>query len=300
MSENTILGGPPSDTDRRSDASRDPTHAAVDSPTDELDADETSDVPGDVATAYHRGRLYGAFALGFDRPGDELQTALAAGAYTDDLVESARIIDPEIGGVAAEVGTHLEAFDALCGRWASLFGVEEGITVSPYELTYLPGPLMTNVRQLADIRGFYDAFDLSIAPGRNDRGDHVCFLTSFTSHLSLQEAYLRLEGDVGGVAVVVDAQRRFLEDHLGRWYWRFAEEVSAHDDGFYAALGDLLSALVEYEIERLELDPTWVPDDPEVTEWNEDVFGDSGRSCGGCGLNDEGVDQLSWDGGDSS
>lgn len=59
---------------------------------------------------------------------------------------------------------------------------------------------------------------------------------------------------------------------------------------FYAALADLLAALVEYDIERFALDPDWVPDDPEVLEWNEDVFGDSGRSCGGCGMDTEGID----------
>ncbi len=42
--------------------------------------------------------------------------------------------------------------------------------------------------------------------------------------------------------------------------------------------------------DRLDLDPDWVPDDPEVLEWNEDVFGDSGRGCGGCGRDPEGID----------
>lgn len=158
------------------------------------------------------------------------------------------------------------------------------------------GPSQTTVstfggfRRLADARGFYEAFDLSIAAGANDRGDHICFLTEFVGQLCTREAYLRTEDDHGGVAVIVNAQQSFLEDHLGRWYWRFADEVSKHDDGgFYAALAELLAAFVEHEVERFDLDPDWVPDDPEVLEWNEDVFGDSGRGCGGCGADTEGV-----------
>jgi len=44
-------------------------------------------------------------------------------------------------------------------------------------------------------------------------------------------------------------------------------------------------------IEKGDVDPDWVPDHPEVIEWNEDIFGDSGRGCGGCGISDGGVDQ---------
>ncbi|WP_233710798.1 hypothetical protein [Natronococcus pandeyae] len=94
-----------------------------------------------------------------------------------------------------------------------------------------------------------------------------------------------------GVAIVVDARRSFLEDHLGRWLWRFADEVIARDDGFYAALADLLAVLVEDDLETLELGPESVPDTPEVTEWNEDVFGDAGRGCGGCGADAAGLDE---------
>ncbi|GAB3667671.1 TorD/DmsD family molecular chaperone [Halopiger thermotolerans] len=292
MSEhaNTILGGPPS---------ADGTDGA-DGSTDEPTADEeqaaavATDPPGDLETAVHRSRLYSLCSLGFDRPGDDFAAAREAGAYDEELRESAAVIGEDVATAAAAVADALEGADHrdLHDQWASLFGVEEGVTVSPYELTYLPGPLMTNVRRLADIRGFYEAFDLAVAEGKTDRGDHVCFLTEFLSHLSHREAALRLAGDDEGVAVVVDARRSFLEDHLGRWYWRFADEVGDHDDGelaVYAALAELLAALVEREVEQLDLDPDWVPDDPQVTEWNEDVFGDTGRGCGGCGVDAGGL-----------
>lgn len=289
MSEraNTILGGPPSADGTDGTAGKTDEPAADDE--DEGATPIAADPPGDLETAVHRSRLYSLCSLGFDRPGDDLAAAREAGAYDADLRESAAVIGEDVATAAAAVADSLEGADHrdLRDRWASLFGVEEGVTVSPYELTYLPGPLMTNVRRLADIRGFYEAFDLAVAEGKADRGDHVCFLTEFLSHLSRREAALRLEGDDEGVAVVVDAYRSFLEDHLGRWYWRFADEVGARDDGepaVYAALAELLAALVEREVERLDLDPDWVPDDPQVTEWNEDVFGDAGRGCGGCGV----------------
>jgi TorA maturation chaperone TorD len=254
--------------------------------------------------AEHRARLYALLALGFDRPEEDLARLIEEGVFVEDVLAAAESLDDEdLVAAASAVADELTGesvdepvvdIDDLYYEWGSLFGVEEGVTVSQYELTYLPGPLMTNSRDMADIAGFYKAFDLSLAEGENDRKDLLGFQLEFLSHLCLREAYLRREGDDEGVHVVVGARRSFVEDHLGRWFWRFADEVCKYDDGgFYAALTDLLSALVERELELLEVDPDWVPDDPEVIEWNEDVFGDSGRGCGGCGMGEDAAADLS-------
>ncbi len=215
--------------------------------------------------------------LAEDSFGAELRDA-AEGLDNEDLVNAAEIVADEAAGICAE---------DIYYEWGSLFGVEEGVSVSPYELTYLPGPLLTTTRDLADISGFYDAFGLRIAEGENDRQDHIVFQTEFLGDLALREARLKEANDEEGVEVVLNARRSFVEDHLGRWYWRFAEEVNKQDDGFHAALANLLAVLVETEVDRLDVDPDWVPDHPEVIEWTEHIFGDSGRGCGGCGVGDE-------------
>lgn len=284
MSEHTIL---------RSRTDREPPSAGRASASN-LDRGIDIGGPGEADGAARRGRLYGLTALGLERPGDDFEAAIEDGGFTDRLLESAEEIDADIAAAARAVGNRLATVPTLRREWASLFGVEEGITVSPYQLTYIPGPLMTNVRKLADIRGFYSAFGLSVVPGQNDRGDHICFLTEFMGHLCTKEAVLRRKHDSAGVSVVVDAQGAFIEDHLGRWYWRFAEEVNAYDDcGFYAAIASLLAALVEYDIDRYGLEPDWVPDHPEVLDWNEDIFGDTGRGCGGCGFDNDGRKESS-------
>ncbi|MFA9518594.1 molecular chaperone [Halopenitus sp. H-Gu1] len=296
MSKDTILGDSPSGT-RPGPDSVVPGEGPVedhelddDGSTDTNSEQLTPDVPGDEATAFHRSRVYSLLALGFERPGGAFQEAVDADAYSTDLVESAGVIDDDLQERAQAIGAHVDDADVLHDEWASLFGVEEGVSVSPYELTYMPGPLMTNVRKLADLSGFYEAFDLEVAPGQNDRRDHICFLLEFLGLLSLQESTLRHVDDSEGLAVVGNARFQFVEEHLGRWYWRFVDEVSQHNgDGFYAALADLLAVLLKEEIDRLDVDPEWVPNNPEVSEWNEDVFGDSGRGCGGCGVNPQGV-----------
>ncbi len=242
-----------------------------------------ADAPGDIPSALTRHRLYGALALAFDRPGEDFTEALQTDRLATVLESDAATIGDAVDTQAAAVLDALTDTETIHGEWAALFGVEEGLSVPPYELRYLPGPLLTNIRQLSDIRGFFTAFGLSIRPGANDRADHLCFQLEFLAHLTLQEAILRDTGDETGVEIVVDARRRFLEDHLGRWYWRFAGDVNQRNDGFYATLANLLSALIEAELSLLDIEPEYVPDHPDVTDWNEDIFGDVGRGCGGCG-----------------
>jgi TorA maturation chaperone TorD len=259
-------------------------------------SDDAADVPTVEASpeeAVDRARLYSLVSLALDRPDEQLPAMLAADEFAPELRDAAAGLDDEdltqAADTVADLAADAEAAD-IERAWASLFGVEEGVSVSPYELTYLPGPLMTTTDELADIAGFYKAFDLTIADGENDRKDHVVFQTEFLSDLALREATLKQRGDDEGVEIVVDARRSFVEDHLGRWYWRFAEEVNKQDDGFYAAVANLLAAIVEMELDDLDVKPDWVPDNPEVIEWNEDLFGDSGRGCGGCGAVDDGMD----------
>ncbi|MFT4947604.1 MAG: DMSO reductase family type II enzyme chaperone [Natronomonas sp.] len=290
MSENTIFGKSRTDSET-GEPDPAPTEAGrqdAEGVTATVDRGGNSDLPvhpGDAETAFERGRLYALLALGFERPGEELTAAFDDSAYCTDLVAAADALDGDVAEAAVAVGAHVDDPDALYEDWGPMFGVEEGHSVSPYELNYLPGPLVTNVRRLADINGFYEAFGLSVAEDKNDRGDHICFQLEFLSHLCLREARLREAGDDRGVRVVGDAQRQFIEDHVGRWFWRFTDEVGVSGEGFYAALADTLAALVESEIERFDLDPDWVPDDPEVEEWSEGIFGESGRGCGGCGMN---------------
>lgn len=261
-------------------------------PTESTHVDPALRDAGSPADAYHRARLYSLLSLALDRPDETHEAVYESDIFADDLLESASEYgEGDIREAAAQVIDELVTPTRLRADWIALFGVEEGVQVSPFQLTYLPGPLMTTIRDLADMKGFYQAFDLEIAEDERDRGDHIVFQTEFLSHLSLREAALRTQNDREGVEVVMNARQQFIEDHIGRWYWRFAQEVTKADEtGFYAAVVELLATLLEHEIETMELEPEWVPDDPAVTEWNEGMFGESGRDCGGCGSDPGGPD----------
>lgn len=144
MSRDTILGSAPSgadpgpdsvvpgdeqtappDRDERAARDADDAGSSDDESTTEVDDGTTPDpnLPDDARTAYHRSRVYSLLGLGFDRPGEQFQEAVAAGAFCTDLVESARAIDDDLAEVALAVGAHVDDADALHEEWTEdVFG----------------------------------------------------------------------------------------------------------------------------------------------------------------------------------
>lgn len=77
---------------------------------------------------------------------------------------------------------------------------------------------MSKGTELADIAGFYRAFgvDLSEAEGDREMHDHLAVELEFYGVLLAKRSHLGGLADVEGCAVVDDARRKFLVDHLGR------------------------------------------------------------------------------------
>jgi len=141
-------------------------------------------------------------------------------------------------------------------------------------------------QELADIAGFYRAFGFRVGAAVRERPDHLATELEFMYLLALKEAYAAENLTGEQVEVCVTAQRRFLEDHLGRWIGpfrraleRLARERLGGDgvDSPYLRLARLAEAFVLAEAERLgaavdrgehsSLQPT--PFDPDF-------------SCAGC------------------
>lgn len=124
------------------------------------------------------------------------------------------------------------------------------VVCSPYETAYVRQPFARS-RQLADIAGFYEAFGLRPAEGSRARPpDFIATELEFMSLLLRKEAYASLSGWDDRRAVAADAARGFLEDHLGRWYEAFGDEIDACSDprSFYVQVADLLRAFVAAEV----------------------------------------------------
>ena len=137
-------------------------------------------------------------------------------------------------------------------------------------------------QEMADIAGFYRAFGFDVGGVIRERPDHLSAELEFMHTLTLKEALSQESGQADHREVCIDAERKFLRDHLARWIGWFKKRLDqAEVDGPYAALAGLTVLFVESEAERLGAQPEPVRT-PELkpTPFNPDF------SCGDCVANE--------------
>jgi len=107
-------------------------------------------------------------------------------------------------------------------------------------------------QEMADIAGFYRAFGFNIGGKVRERPDHLSVELEFMHILALKEAYAAQNGVAEHVEICVEAQRKFLQEHLGQWIGLFAESLKqSTTDGPYVALARFASTFVLADAGRL-------------------------------------------------
>lgn len=101
-------------------------------------------------------------------------------------------------------------------------------------------------QELADIAGFYRAFGFNVGGTVRERPDHIAAELEFMYVLALKEAYAAETGVAEHVEICVDAQRKFLQEHLGRWIGPLAESLArSAEQGSYVAAARFAAAFVK-------------------------------------------------------
>jgi TorA maturation chaperone TorD len=118
------------------------------------------------------------------------------------------------------------------------------------------GRLLGKAAQLADISGFYLAFGLQTAAQDQHPIDHLALELEFMSALGLKEALALNEDWEERLALTVDTQAKFLQDHLGIWIdaW-FACLRDSDPPPCYLKLGKAIQAFVQSENQHLAVSP---------------------------------------------
>jgi len=144
-----------------------------------------------------------------------------------------------------------------------------------YETEYGLDGSFRQSHELADISGFYKAFGFNVGGTVRERPDHLATELEFMHLLALKEWHAPKKEQA---EVCVDAQRKFLEDHLGRWIEAFAIRVAFEaKDNLYSELAHFATAFIKEEVERLGANP-----DPLVAERLKPTPFDTSIGCGDC------------------
>lgn len=162
---------------------------------------------------------------------------------------------PAAVGLCAHLGS-AGGLDDLRSTYVELFD-RGGQRTSLYETEYGRMTGMSKGTDLADIAGFYRAFGLRLASDEvHELVDHLAVELEFYSMLLVKQGLLEERCDAEGCAIVEDARKKFLTDHLGRFVSAVAERQNVKDSPVYGPALAWTSALVAEECGRLGVTPT--------------------------------------------
>jgi DMSO reductase family type II enzyme chaperone len=134
--------------------------------------------------------------------------------------------------------------------------------------------------RLADLAAFYRAFGLEVAEDADERHDHLCLELEFMCVLAAKEGYaLEHHADGAQLQVCLDAQKKFLREHLGRWTPAFTRRLAAATgQGILRKLADFTRRFIELECARFGI----APGSGDLALRPVDDSAD--RMCDSCGL----------------
>lgn len=196
----------------------------------------------------YRAFLYRFLSVAFSYPEGEVLEMLEGGL--EDLDRSLQ---------ALQIGYDVESLKpVLCdarrrpldlqGEYNALFATS--VKAPSWETAYELDKTGRKAAELADIEGFYRAFGLKLSAPLEP--DSLGAELEFLSVLLQKKLYARKEGGQEAVEICEDACRKFLTDHLGRWYEVFVRRLEdAAEEEYYRRIGALLKAFLDKETEGI-------------------------------------------------
>jgi TorA maturation chaperone TorD len=226
--------------------------------------------------ALFRADIYRVLALAFAHPSSERLAVLQGLLEELTAEEQTERFSPEMQQtlVALQQAIQESSQEQIEGEYHRLFATS--VAVPPCESSYGYGDKGT---VLLDVSGFYQAFGLD-GNRAQEPVDSIGHELEFMSVLALKEALGEHQGLFEAVAVTVEAEQGFLQDHLGRWYTVLAERLLTQSaQPFYQILAQLLTQWIQQDLERFSLHPEPLPSSFVVQE-NEAISCPFAEKCG--------------------
>ena len=231
-----------------------------------------------VDRALCRSKLYLLVSWGYLFPDDdEFLEYLQSGEFVEDGRAALDGLKKELRGIGGEEGQErlqaVEAnFDAI-EKWISsegenwkiqdlrdehrrVFSNVIALDCPPYETLFGNDHVFGQSYVMGDIAGFYSAFGLQLSPDIHERLDHLSVELEFMHYLSYKESYAILHDGSEKLKTVVEAEKKFVKEHIGRWVPLFSGMLKRKADyGFYKILADFTSDWMAFEIAFLGVTP---------------------------------------------
>jgi DMSO reductase family type II enzyme chaperone len=160
------------------------------------------------------------------------------------------------------------SLDGFRQEYNRLFTATGNVLLPIYETEYALDIVFTKTKELADLKGFYLAFGLELGKdAHGERPDHICIELEFMAMLLIKEAYARNEGWDDKANVCLEARKKFLRDHIGRWGPTFCMMVKRKAEvEFYRTLAELTIDLINGDLKVLNVKPGFIEPFEKITE----------------------------------
>ncbi len=198
---------------------------------------------------------------------DMVLRSLGSDALNETLAELRAKVYPILGSD--------DALDDVRSEYIDLFDRGRQINTL-YETEYGRERTLVKATELVDIAAFYRAFGFETGGDgvQAEMIDHVSVELEFYALLVLKSDLLSDAGDAEGESIVLDARRKFLKSHLGRFVGAICERPGVSESPYFSSVFKFCRDLTLSECERLgvTVEPeTWISTKAETGD----------ISCGG-------------------
>jgi TorA maturation chaperone TorD len=126
----------------------------------------------------------------------------------------------------------------------------------PYETLFGNDHVFAQSHVMGDIAGFYKAFGVELSKDVHERLDHLSVEFEFMHFLTYKESYSRCHDGTEKTDIVVDAQKKFVKNHIGRWVPLFCRMLAKKaDSGLFKLIADSMSEWMDFEVAYLGVTP---------------------------------------------
>jgi putative dimethyl sulfoxide reductase chaperone len=155
----------------------------------------------------------------------------------------------------------------------------------PYETLFGNDHVFAQSHVMGDISGFYKAFGVELSKDIHERLDHLSVEFEFMHFLAYKESYSRCHDGAEKTQIVVDAQKKFVKNHIGRWVPLFCRMLSKKaDSGLFKLVADMTADWMEFETTFLGV----APQPYNETDYRPATFNSPEGQTYECGAQDQG------------
>jgi TorA maturation chaperone TorD len=231
-----------------------------------------------VERALNRSKMYLLFSWSLLYPEDEeFLDYLQCGEFVEDgraALEGMRVSLDGLGGERAKqkIAALQKQFDQIeklvsaeCVNWQltdlqsehrRVFTNVITLDCPPYETLFGNDHVFAQSHVMGDIAGFYKAFGVELSKDIHERLDHLSVEFEFMHFLTYKESYSRCHDGIEKTEIVVEAQKKFVKNHIGRWVPLFCRMLAKKaDSGLFKLIADSMSDWMDFEVAFLGVTP---------------------------------------------